>query len=441
MAWYEAFLLMIGLICGLMAFGIPVAFAFFAVNIIGIIVFQGGFGRLGAGIEQMLANGIASITSYSLAPVALFLIMGSLFFRSGLANRVLDAIDVCFGRLPGRLSYVTITSGVVFAALSGSSMANTGMMGTLMVPEMLKRGYKKHMALGPVLGAGGLAVIIPPSGLAVLLGSLAKIDISGLLLAGVLPGIVLGILYLILIFIQTKIDPQAAPQYEVRQMPLAAKLKLVAVNVLPMSLIVFMVVGFMIMGIATPTESAAFGAVAVLILGALYRALSWEAIRKALMDSFRVSSMSFILIIASSTFAQILAFTGASQGMVKWATGFEMTSFEMMLVMILILLVLGAFMDQLSMMLLTLPVFVPIAIAMQFDMLQWGIIILLALEIGFTTPPFGLLLFVMMGVVKGTTLWDVSKAALPFILCHFVLIGLMLLIPDLTGWLPAQIAK
>ena len=160
MEWYWAALLFVGGICFLMALGIPVAFSFFLVNIVGIAVFVG---RTEAGIDQMLRNGIASITSFTLAPVPLFLIMGTMFFRSGLAKRVLDAIDICFGRLPGRLSYVTVTAGVIFAALSGSSMANTGMMGTLMVPEMLKRGYKPHMALGPVLGAGGLAVIIPPS--------------------------------------------------------------------------------------------------------------------------------------------------------------------------------------------------------------------------------------------------------------------------------------
>ncbi len=433
MEWYWAALLFIGGICLLMALGIPVAFSFFIVNIAGIAVFVG---RTEAGIEQMLRNGVASITNFSLAPVPLFLIMGTLFFRSGLAKRVLDAIDVCFGRLPGRLSYVTVSAGVIFAALSGSSMANTGMMGTLMVPEMLKRGYKRHMALGPVLGAGGLAVIIPPSGLAVLLGSLAQIDIGALLLAGVLPGVVLGILYIGLIYFQTRIDPAAAPQYDVPAMPFLAKAAMVTVNILPMGLIVFFVVGFMILGIATPSESAAFGALATVLLAIAYRALSWEAVKEALMDAFRVSAMSFLLIMASSTFSQLLAQSGASQGMVTWATGFDLGPTAMLIVMIAVLLVLGAFMDQLSMMLLTLPIFVPLAKALGFDMVLWGVVILLSLEIGFTTPPFGLLLFVMMGVVPGTTLWQASKAAMPYILCHFILITMMILYPPLATWLP-----
>jgi len=433
MDWYWIFALLIGGICLMMALGIPVAFAFFVVNIVGIFVLTTS-GQ--AGVTQMLVNGITSISSFTLAPVPLFLIMGALFFRSGLARRVLDAIDLCFGRLPGRLSYVTVTSGVIFSALSGSSMANTGMMGTLMVPEMLKRGYKKHMALGPVLGAGGLAVIIPPSGLAVLLGSLARIDIGALLLAGVVPGILLGFLYFGLIALQTRLDPLAAPQYDVPDMAFARKLERVAIDILPMGLIVFFVVGFMLMGIATPTESAAFGCLGTLILGFAYRALTWGAIKAALMDAFRVTAMSFLLIMASSTFSNLLALSGASGSMVKWATGFEMSPTVLLLMMIAVVLVLGCFMDQLSMMLLTLPIFVPLAQQFGFDMILWGLIMLLALEMGFTTPPFGLLLFVMMGVVPGTTLWQASKAALPYIACHFILIALLILLPDIATWLP-----
>ncbi|MCW5771691.1 MAG: TRAP transporter large permease subunit, partial [Rhodospirillaceae bacterium] len=273
-------------------------------------------------------------------------------------------------------------------------------------------------------------------GLAVLLGSLARIDIGALLLAGVMPGIVLGILYLLLIWLQTRLDPDAAPHYDVPAISFLARLIVVTINILPMGLIVFFVVGFMILGIATPTESAAFGCLATFLLALIYRALSWDAVRTALMDAFRVSAMSFLLIMASSTFSQLLAFSGASSGMVKWATGFDLGPTAMLIVMIAVVLVLGAFMDQLSMMLLTLPVFVPLAQHLGFDMILWGVVMLLALEIGFTTPPFGLLLFVMMGTVPGTTLWQTSKAALPYIFCHFILIALMVLYPPLTNWLP-----
>jgi tripartite ATP-independent transporter DctM subunit len=438
MEWYWVATIMIGTVLGLMAIGIPIAFGFFITNVVGTYLFMGG----NVGMVQMMANMAISVSSFALVPVPLFLLMGSLFFRSGLAGRVLDALDMCFGAIPGRLSYVTVTSGTIFAALSGSSMANTGMMGTLMVPEMLRRGYKKHMALGPILGSGGLAVIIPPSGLAVLLGSLAHIDIGALLIAGVVPGVLLALMYATLIFLQVTIDPKAAPSYDVAGTTLLAKVRAVSVNVLPMGFIILLVIGSILSGVATPTESAALGAVGVLILMVIYRVLRWETIKQSLDDAFRVTAMSFLLIMASTTFSQIMAFSGASSGMAQWAIGFNLPPVGLLLIMVGLLLFLGMFMDQLSMMLLTFPVFVPLAQTLGFDLVWYGIIMLLSLEVGFTTPPFGLLLFVMVGVApKGTTLMQVSAAALPYICCTLILIGLIIAFPQIALTLPSLMAK
>ncbi|WP_368484337.1 TRAP transporter large permease subunit [Pseudooceanicola sp. HF7] len=434
MDWTLSIAILIGGLLLSMGIGLPVALGFFVINIIGVFLFMGG----ARGIDQMIANATVAVSTYSLAPVPLFLVMGALFFHSGLARRVLDAIDVLIGRLPARLSYLTVTSGTVFAALSGSSLANTGMLGTLMVPEMMKRGYKKHMAIGPILGSGGLAVIIPPSTLAVLFGSLARIDIGGLLVAGLLPGLVLAILYAILIFVQAKWDPEAAPSYEYVPKPLGERLYIFARDILPMAMIIFAVVGSILTGIATPTESGALGIVAVALLALFFKALDVKAITTAISDAARVTGMTFLLITASSTFAQLLAFSGASSGMVRWATSMDLGPTQTLLIMALILLVLGMFMDQVSMMLITLPIFVPLAMSLQFDMIWWGLIMLLMLEVSFTTPPFGLLLFVMYGVSPpGTTLPDVAKAALPYIACVFLLIAMVILYPPLATFIPS----
>ncbi|MCB1512931.1 MAG: TRAP transporter large permease subunit, partial [Hyphomicrobiaceae bacterium] len=320
MDWTLSISILIGGLLLSMGIGLPVALGFFLINIIGVLLFMGGT----RGIDQMVANATMAVSTYSLAPVPLFLVMGSLFFHSGLARRVLDAIDVLIGRVPARLSYLTVTSGTVFAALSGSSLANTGMLGTLMVPEMMNRGYKKHMALGPILGSGGLAVIIPPSTLAVLFGSLARVDISGLLIAGLLPGIILAILYAGLIFIQAWRDPDAAPTYEYQPLPIATRAWIFCRDILPMAIIILAVVGSILFGIATPTESGALGVFAVGILALIFRALDLKAITTAISDAARVTGMTFLLITASSTFAQLLAFSGASSGMVRWATSLEM---------------------------------------------------------------------------------------------------------------------
>lgn len=433
MEWYSALAVMIGMILTLMGFGVPVAFAFFATNIVSIFLFMGG----GLGIRQMVANFGEAVSIYALTPLPLFLIMGSLFFRSGLGDNVFHAVDLCIGRVKARLSYIVVLSGAVFAALSGSSIANTGMMGSAMVPEMLKRGYKPHMSFGPILGAGGLAVIIPPSSLAVLLGSLAQIDVGALLIAGFLPGILLTFFYMVLITVQAAIDPDAAPNYETQVATTAEKLRAVATNVVPMGVIVLTVIGSIIAGIASPTESAALGCLGVVGLLIGYRRFSWAVVWRSLDDAMKVSGMTFLIIAASTTFAQALAFSGASNGMIQWFLSFDLTPIAMLFVMIGIILILGMFMDQLSMMLITLPVFIPIANQLGFDLVWFGLLLLLAYEVGFTTPPFGLLLFIMLGVAPpGTTLKTVALAALPYILCTMLLIVLIIYIPGIALLLP-----
>jgi len=277
---------------------------------------------------------------------------------------------------------------------------------------MNHRGYKKHMSIGPILGTGGLAIIIPPSALAVLLATLAQIDVAALLIAGVIPGLVLASFYVAMITLQTRLDPSAAPAYEVEAMKLSSRLRLVMTDVVPMVSVMVIIIVLMINGIVTPSEAAAFGAL-------------------------RVTLMAYLIVFGSATFSQLLAFSGASRGLITWATGFDIEPLSMLLVMFAVLLLLGMFMEQISMLLLTVPIFFPLAQALGFDLIWFGLIMLLALEISFTTPPFGLLLFVMKGVSPpGTTMREIYIAALPFIFCSLALVGLLIAFPQIALWLP-----
>ena len=436
MAWYEATLLMIGGLLALMFFGMPVAIAFLAINIVGVVIFMGGM----IGIDQLVANATTSVTSFALVPVPLFLIMGELLFHTGLAIRVFDALDKCFGGINGRLSYITVAGGTIFATLSGSSMANTAMLGTTLMPDMIKRGYKPHMIMGPILATGGLAMIIPPSSLAVLLGSLARIDVGALLIAGLVPGLVLALMFLATIRIQIALDPEAAPGYAAERASVSEIVRALAVDVLPMGIVVFAVVGLILLGWATPTESAAFGALSVVVLAACYRTLSWEAVVRSLTGTLKVSAMMLMIIVGSTTFSQILAFSGASSGLIAFATSFELNAYVVLAIMFLVLLLLGMFMDQLSIMMLTLPIFMPLVALYGFDQIWFGVVMLLALELSLATPPFGLLLFVMVGVSPaGTTIGQVARAALPYIVCTLLLVVLLALFPQLALWLPGLI--
>ncbi|MCR9109429.1 TRAP transporter large permease [Marivita sp. XM-24bin2] len=433
MEWFEALGLLVGSIMLLMAIGMPVALAFLAANIIGAWVFMGG----DRGVVALLNNGWGALTIFALVPIPLFLLMGEIFFQTGLGSRMFSAIDKLLGRLPGRLSYVTVLGGTGFSTLSGSSMGSTALLGSLMVPEMNRRGYKSHMSIGPILGTGGLAIIIPPSALAVLLATLAKIDVGALLIAGVIPGLILASFYVATIYLQTKLDPHAAPAYDVDPMTAGEKLGILMRDVVPMIGLMVAIVIMMINGIVTPSEAAAFGALGVLILAAFYRCLTWDAVKRSVRGALRVTLMAYLIVFGSATFSQLLAFSGASRGLINWATGFDLDPTLMLLVMFGVLLVLGMFMEQISIMLLTVPIFFPLAQTLGFDPIWFGLIMLLALEISFTTPPFGLLLFVMKGVAPpNTTMREIYRAAIPFILCSLLVVALLILFPPLATWLP-----
>jgi tripartite ATP-independent transporter DctM subunit len=435
MEWFEALAVLLGVILVLMAIGMPVALAFLAANILGAWIFMGGE----RGVAQLLNNGFGSLTKYALMPIPLFLLMGEIFFYTGLGGRMFNAIDKLLGKLPGRLSYVTVLGGTAFSTLSGSSMGSTALLGSLMVPEMSRRGYKSYMSIGPILGTGGLAIIIPPSALAVLLATLAQIDVAALLLAGVIPGLILAGFYIATIWLQTKIDASAAPAYDVPTMSVAEKIILLFREVVPMVGIMVVIIIMMIEGFVTPSEAAAFGALGVLLLAVIFRCLTLDALRKSITGALRVTLMAYLIVFGSATFSQLLAFSGASRGLVNWATSFDLAPLAMLMIMFAVLLLLGMFMEQISIMLLTVPIFFPLAQSLGFDLVWFALIMLLSLEISFTTPPFGLLLFVMKGVAPpGTTMREIYTSAFPFIGCSLVLVALLIAFPNLALWLPSQ---
>jgi tripartite ATP-independent transporter DctM subunit len=434
MDWLPALALLLGLLLGFMALGVPVAFAFFAVNVIGAWVFLGGE----AGLGQLARNAMASLTSFTLAPIPLFLLMGEILFHTGVAFKAVDAIDRLIARVPGRLSIVSILGGTVFASLSGSTVANTAMLGSILLPEMLRRGYHPVMAMGPIMATGGIAMLIPPSALAVLLGSLADISIARLLIAGIVPGLLMSVLFLGYVLARCSLDPSLAPSYDVARLSWGRRLRPVLTRVVPLFAIFFVVVGSIIAGLATPTESAALGCLASVIAVAAYRELRWRDLRLAVRETAKISVMILFIIVASLTFSQILAFSGAASGMLRLVGGLRFSPLAAVIGMIAVLLFLGMFMDQVSMMMITLPFFMPLARQMGIEPLWLGVLILVSLEIGFTTPPFGLILFVMQGVAPpGTTMRQIYLAVAPFIVLELIALALLVLFPGLATWLPS----
>lgn len=438
MEWYEALIFLLGGLCVLLLVGLPVAFAFFAVNIVGAWVFLGGE----PGLQQMIRNSISALTSYSLAPIPLFILMGEILLHTGVAFRAINAIEKLISRVPGRMPIVSVAGGTVFAALSGSSMANTAMLGSALLPDMLKRGYDSRLAMGPIMATGGIAMLIPPSALAVLLGSLAGISISKLLIAGILPALAMAILFIGYIVGRCVLDPSLAPAEDAPTEQGWERYKPFVRDVIPLSLIFVAVVGSLIAGIATPTESAALGCIASAIAAVGYRAMTWDRMKVSLFETVKVSVMILFIIAASVTFAQILAFSGATNGLVNLISGSGLTAFGVLIGMVLILVFLGCFVDQVSMLMITVPFFIPLAEAVGIDVLWLGVIYLLAMEVSFLTPPFGLLLFVMKGVAPAeVSLGDVYKAALPFLFIELFVLAVLVLFPEFGTWLPSLLVE
>jgi tripartite ATP-independent transporter DctM subunit len=433
MEWWTILLFLIGGLMFFLVLGLPIAFSFLLINFIGAYIFMGGLSGLSLSVQQMFT----SLVSFSLAPIPLFIFMGELMLHSGMAKRTLDVVDKLIGRLPGRLSLVVITGGALFSTLSGSTIANTAMLGEIMVPEMKQRGYKNPMILGPIVGVGGLAMLIPPSALAVVYASLAQISVGKVLIAGAVPGLLLAVLYSTYVVGRSYINPSLAPAYEIEHHTLAEKALEFSKYVLPLGFIFFLVLGFIFLGIATPTEAASTGALGSMILACCYKRFNYTILQKSLKGTLKVSVMAFMIIAASKTYSSVLAYTGSTMGLVNLIYDIQMSRLFVLISMMLILMVLGTFMEQVSMMMITIPIFMPVVVGLGYDPIWFAILMLLNLEMAMSTPPFGMLLFVMKGSApKGTKLGEICLAAMPFLVCDLIVMITLIAFPSIVLFLP-----
>src|SRR3990170_2842782 len=262
MTWETAALLLLGGSTALLLIGMPVALSFVAINVIGALLFLGG----DAGLAQVVRNSVVSVMNFSLTPIPLFILMGEVLFHTGLALKVIDGVERLIRQVPGRLAVVAVVAGTIFSAISGSTIATTAMLGSLMLPVMLSRGYHPTMATGPIMAIGAVDMLIPPSALTVLLGSLSGISISKLLIGGVIPGLLLSAAFIAYIVVRVKLKPELAPASEFQEFHGWEKLRPFFQYVLPLVSIFVIVVASMAAGWATPTESAAIGALATVAL-------------------------------------------------------------------------------------------------------------------------------------------------------------------------------
>jgi len=433
MSWDAAAWLMLGGSTVLLFLGLPVAFSFLVINLLGAWLFLGGE----AGLVQLARNSVGSVASFSLTPIPLFILMGEVLFHTGLAVKVIDGVERLIRQVPGRLAVVAVVAGTVFSAISGSTIATTAMLGSLMLPVMLSRGYHPTMATGPLMAIGAVDMLIPPSALTVLLGSLSGISISKLLIGGVVPGLLLSVAFIAYIIARVKLNPALAPASRFVEYSGWQRLRPFLQYVVPLVSIFAIVVASMSAGWATPTESAAIGAFATMVLALLYRALSVENLLHALRGTTAISGMILFIIVGATTFSQVLSFSGASNGLVELIAGAGMPPMAVIAAMMLLLVFLGLFVEQVSMMLITLPIYMPLVQKYGVDPVWFGVMFLICMQLGLLLPPHGLLLMTMKGVSPPQVrMGHIFQAVLPYIAMSLLLLALVFFIPAVAVWLP-----
>jgi tripartite ATP-independent transporter DctM subunit len=434
MEWWLIISLLFGGMVFLLLTNLPIAFAFLVVNMVGAYYFLGGV----PGLVGVVTGAFTSITTFTLLPVPFFVLMGELIFHSGLGLNAVNVLDKWLGNLRGRLSLLAIIMGVIIGALSGSTIATCALLGSILLPQMLEKGYSKNMSLGPLMGVGTVDALIPPNALTVVLASLANIDVGQLLMAGIPAGIMMSALYFIYVILWVRIRPEEAPMYSAPKVPLKEKLLVTFRDLIPLGFIIFLVIGLIFLGVATPTESAAAGTFGAFVLAILYRRLNWEIIKKSVMSTVKVTVMIFMIIIVSTTYGEILAFTGAAAGMTGFITNLTIPPIIILIGMLVVVLIMGCFMETVAIMMITIPIYMPVVTAFGFNKIWFGVMMLIALETGLITPPFGVTLFVMKGVAPPeVTMSDIWKAVTPYVVVDLLCIALVMAMPRIATIVPS----
>ena len=434
MEWWLLLSIAFGVLVALFCMGLPIAFSFLALDIIGLYLL---FGQKGM---ALLSNSIFdSVASFTMSPIPLFILLGEIFYQSKVVNYAFDAIDKWIGGVRARLHLVTLVFATIFGAISGAAMAMAAMLGTTVLPEMNKQGYDKKLSMGVIMGGACLDPLIPPSILAVLIGSLANVSIARMLISGTGPGILLACLLAGYVLVMVKINPSLAPTYTFKS---TLREKMVALLLfLPFVFIIFLVMGLMLLGVATPTESAAVGAVGAIVMAICYRKLTFQMVKESCIGTVKVSGMVLLIVASSKAFSQVLAISGSTRGLVQLVTSFDLPPLALLAVMQLIPLFLGCFIDQIAIMLITIPVYLPVIAHAGFDPIWFWCLFLINMTVGAITPPFGYILFILKGTSKETSLQEVYRAALPFVLIVLLAMVLLVIFPQIALWLPNQMVK
>lgn len=435
MEWYLFLALFVLGLAVVLLMRIPVAIGMLALGIVASIFTFGGFEATSRLVSLSV---ISSVNSFIFSAIPLFILMGEVLFRSRIAQEALAEISVVLRRVPGRLPLVAVAGGGAFGLLSGSTLANTALFSRTLLPQMRDAGYDTRLAAGSVLASGGLAMILPPSALAILWGGIAQVPIGPLLMAGLIPGLLMAVGYCVIVLIRSRHaggDEKVPPARTL----VAAARGILRFLLIP-AILVVTILGLIFTGIATPTESAALGAAASIVVAAVFGRLSRKDLWEAAVGTVRTTATIFFLVMGSTLYAQLMAYQGATSGLVTWATESVSNQAVMLTLIIVVIVLLGAFIDQASIMLITAPLLMPVVNGFGWDPLWFSILVLITLQIGNTSPPFGMSIFVMKGTAPWLSLPTIYRSAIPWIISDLVVLVVLAFFPWLVTVLPSLMA-
>jgi tripartite ATP-independent transporter DctM subunit len=403
----------------------------FALGICGVLVLYLSKGALGlTALSSVVWN---NANSYLLIAVPMFLLMGEIILRSGVSSYFYRGVVALLGRLPGGLLHSNIASCAVFSAVSGSSVATAATVGTVAIPEMLSRGYEPRTVFGSLAAGGTLGILIPPSIVMVLYGALVEESIARLFMAGVVPGLLMAGIFMIFIAVLLLIKPSYAPPRSAASGKSRAG---EAAHVFPVLGLLVVVLGSIYSGIATPTEASALGAAGAILLALGYRSFTRRVFTESLMATVKTTCMVALIIICAQILSTALTYSGVSRGVSEWVMGMGLGKWQFFVALVVLYIVLGCFVDGISMIYMTLPVLLPVVKAFGFDLVWFGVILTVLIELGQITPPVGLNLFTIHAISGGAKFSEVAAGSAPYVALMLLVILMLCVWPEIALWLP-----
>ena len=422
-------LLMGGLLV-LLALGVEIGVAMAVAACVGLVF------AVDKPLVQMAWTAWESLNSFTLLAMPLFIFMGAVFSGSGAVNLLFAALDKWLGWLPGGLASVVVAANGVFGAISGSSVAAAATFSMIAYPEMEKRGYDPKLSIGAIAVGGTLSVLVPPSLILIVYGSWENVSVARLFAAALIPGMVLMLLLMATVIVMVKLKPELAP----RSQPASWGERIKAIkDMIPWLVVIVIVMGSIFGGLMTPTEASALGAILALGIAWYYDTLSYAMVRNSLLSAVKVTAMIAFIIFAARLLSFVLQDLGATAKVSSAVLDMGFGKYWTMLAIVILYLILGMFFDSMAMMLLTLSFVMPVIMKLGYDPVWWGVTFVLLAEIGLVTPPFGLNLFTIHGVLPKFSVMFIARSSLPFLAVMILMVWILIFFPGLAMWLPQRL--